>query len=194
MASEKERIVDFLIEASKLKDIDRTGWLMVDVKKPESVAAHIYSVSLMSAILGEKLKVDKQKLLEMVLVHDLCEVYAGDIATRKDGRMYVLKKGKIEKFKGDKKYLEERSMKKILNKLPEELRRKYYKLWREYEDGKTKESKIAHELDKLDYSIQAILYKKRANKKIDRFVDTKRFLRTKYLIELQKIIEKRFDG
>jgi putative hydrolase of HD superfamily len=190
---DKEKIIDFLVEANKLKDVKRTGWLMVHVKDPESVAAHTFSVALMADVLASELKANRQKLLDMILVHDLCEVYAGDIATRKDGTMYFLgRKGEIRKFAGNKKLLEDRAMKKILNKLPNELKKKYSKLWREFEENKTKEAMLAHELDKLDYAILAILYKNRADRKVESFVHVRGMLKTKYLKDLQKIVERKF--
>ena len=194
MKDEKEKIIDFLVEANKLKDVKRTGWLMVKVKDPESVAAHVFSVLLMSSLLSEKLKINKQKLFDMILIHDLCEVYAGDIATRKDGSMFLPdKKGEIKKFVGDKNAIEEKAMKKILKKLPEKLRKKYYKLWLEFSKNKTRESKIAHELDKLDYAVLAYLYKNRGIKKIERFLYVQDILENKYLKDLSRLILKRFQ-
>jgi putative hydrolase of HD superfamily len=193
MSDEKKKILDFLIEANKLKDVKRTGWMMVKVKDPESVAAHVFSVSLMASLFAEKMKIDKQKLLDMVLIHDLCEVYAGDIATRKDGMMFLPdKKGKIRRFVGNKDAVEEKAMKKILKKLPDELGKEYYRLWREFLENRTKEAKIAHELDKLDYAILAFLYKDRGIKKIDRFVYVQDILKNKFLKDLSKLVLKRF--
>jgi len=167
MGDEKEKIIDFLIEANKLKDIKRTGWVKYGIKKPESVADHIYSTALMAMTLSRKLKVNSKKLLELILIHDLCEVYSGDIAVSRSGKMYVLgKNGKIKRFFGDKKAVEEKSMKKILMKLPKHLRNQYYRLWLEFENKKTKEAKIAHELDKLDYIIQTIAYKRQKKKEM----------------------------
>ena len=49
-------------------------------------------------------------------------------------------------------------MKKLLCLLPEKQREKYAEIWREYEEGKTAESKAVKGLDKLEMALQAREY------------------------------------
>ena len=200
MGDEKEKIIDFLVEANKLKDVKRTGWVALKIKNPEHVGDHVYSMALMASVLADKFKVNKKKLMEMILIHELSEIYVGDIATiygsgtvHKTGFMYSLdKKGKINEFKGDKSKIEEDAMKKILKSLPLFHRKKYYRLWREFEENKTRLAHAAHDLDRLDHSILALLYRKRTKIKLDGFINVENRLQTKYAKELHKIIRKRF--
>ena len=191
---EKEKIIDFLIEANKLKDVKRTGWVAVKIRYPESDAAHVYMVALMASLLSKKLKVNKEKLIDMILIHELNEVYTGDIGTKPDGFRYTLdKKGRMKKFTGDKKKLEERGMKKVLSKLPQSMRKRYYKLWREFEENETNEAKAAHGLDRLDHAILSVLYKKRTKRNLEGFLEVEKFMKNPYLKDLQKIVKKKFS-
>lgn len=75
-----DKIIKFFSEVGKLKDIKRRGWIIRDIKNPESIADHSFRAALMGWILAEKSgrKLNISKLLKMAIVHDLCEVYAGD--------------------------------------------------------------------------------------------------------------------
>src|SRR3989344_9630387 len=196
----KEKIIDFLIEANKLKYLKRTGWVALKVKNSEHVGDHVYSMIMLASVLADKLKVNKQKLMEMILIHELPELYVGDIATifgtgtiHKTGYMYTLdKNGKIKEFKGNKRRLEENAMKKILNMLPTNVRKKYYRLWKEFEKNKTPLAHAAHDLDRLDHTVLALLYKDRTKIKLDGFINVESRLKTKYAKELHKLIRKRF--
>jgi len=73
-------LLKFLTESGKLKTIPRSGWVLRGVKNPESIAEHTFRVALMAWTLGrQKHNFNIEKLIKIALVHDLCEVYAGDI-------------------------------------------------------------------------------------------------------------------
>jgi len=74
-----QEIFNFLIEVGKLKRMPRRGWVINQIKKPESIAEHIFRAAIMGWILGkEKTGLNVERLLKMALIHDLCEIYAGD--------------------------------------------------------------------------------------------------------------------
>ena len=47
---------------------------------------------------------------------------------------------------------------KVLQELPEPVRTRYHDTWKEAHEGKTQESKIARQLDKIEMVIQALEY------------------------------------
>jgi len=49
-------------------------------------------------------------------------------------------------------------MKEILSNLPLTLAKKYEKIWNEYQEAKTKESQLVHEIDRLEMAFQARKY------------------------------------
>lgn len=74
-----KEFLNFLIEIGKLKKMSRKGWVINQIKKPESIGEHIFRSTIMAWILGEKKRgFNIERLLKIALVHDLCEIYAGD--------------------------------------------------------------------------------------------------------------------
>ena len=75
----KEKFILF----SELADIPRTGWVQRGIENPESVAAHIYGCWLLGVFLLPEAYpadgYDKQRILNMLLLHDLPEAVTGDI-------------------------------------------------------------------------------------------------------------------
>ncbi|CAK0899040.1 unnamed protein product [Prorocentrum cordatum] len=70
-----------LREALGLKDVARAGWLRRGVEAPESVAAHSWGVAFLASQLCPA-SLDRGRVLEMSIVHDLAEVRVGDITPR----------------------------------------------------------------------------------------------------------------
>ena len=58
-----DEIIKFFIEIGKLKGMPRRGWVIREVKNPESIAEHIFRVAIMSWVLADrkdkKLKIEK---------------------------------------------------------------------------------------------------------------------------------------
>jgi putative hydrolase of HD superfamily len=171
-------LLNFFINTGKLKKIKRKGVVFYGVKDPETTAAHTFRMALMTWILGEekKEKIDIERALKMALVHDLCEVFAGDI-TPYDGILPKDKKARYEfvrkwprfsqrekakrqnkKFRKEKKALE-----KLIKKLPEKLQKEIMDLWIEYEAGVTKEGRFVRQMDRAENLLEAFELWKRDN-------------------------------
>jgi len=73
-----KNILNFLIEVGRLKKIPRKGWILRRIRNPETIAAHTFRMAIMAWILGKQKKLNINKILKMSLIHDLCEIYAGD--------------------------------------------------------------------------------------------------------------------
>ena len=78
----------------------------------------------------------------MCLIHDLGELYTGDISA-------VSKPDEAEKHAA-----EERDMRQVLSLLPKEQEQELFALWREYNDNATAEAKLVKALDKAETILQ----------------------------------------
>ena len=66
------------IEILGLKDLDRAGWLRSGLTNVESVAAHSWGVAFLAFHLCPE-ELDRQRLMEMAICHDVAEIKVGDI-------------------------------------------------------------------------------------------------------------------
>ena len=130
---------ELLLEALKLKSLPRTGWLRAGIENPESVAAHSWGVAWLCMILCPK-ELNKLKVLEMAIIHDLAEVRIGDI-TPYDG-IEVAEKHEMESA--------------AFVEMTEELcnRQHLRDLWNE----QSAEADFVKQMDKLDMALQAQEY------------------------------------
>jgi len=90
------------------------------------------------------LKIDRLKVYELLMYHDIVEIEAGDIPLCN------------ENLSKNKKDVELKAMKKLMSKMPKALKDKYEELFHEFEKVKTLESKFANAIDKLDADIYAL--------------------------------------
>jgi len=141
-------LTKFLKYISKLKLTVRTGWKMRDVPGvKETIGSHSFGTAFIAWIMAKKEKVDVDKTLKMALIHDLLEGIIGDITP-------------YDKNYRIKKILEREAINKLEKLLPEELKDVVKNLIEELIEGKTKESQIVIQADKLDTAFQAYLYEK----------------------------------
>jgi putative hydrolase of HD superfamily len=101
---------------------------------------------------------DTLKTLRMALIHDLPEAVLGDLTPTK------------KTFRSREK--ENDVMKQMLSLLPEEQREKQMNVWKEYQDGKTREAKAVRQLEKIEMALQAKEYEKAGTawQKLERFI------------------------
>lgn len=134
-------ILEFLRAAERLKTVTRTAWTSEGT--PESVAQHTWRLCLMALVLGRRLEgVDRCRLLELCVVHDLGEAIGGDVpAIEQDPD-------------APKTEAERRDLEVLIAPLPVELRATILALWDEYEAAITPEARAAKALDKLETILQ----------------------------------------
>lgn len=143
-----KHLTKFLKYISKLKLTIRTGWKMRDVPGvKETIGSHSFGTAFIAWVIAKKEKVDVEKTVKMALIHDLLEGITGDI-TPYDNNYRI------------KKILEKEAINKLEKLLPEELKIDVKNLIEELIEGKTKESQIVIQADKLDTTFQAYLYEK----------------------------------
>lgn len=131
---------------NKLKSVYRFN--SVDDRK-ESSAEHSWSCLVLADFLLNiyNFKVDRLRVYELLMYHDLVEIKTRD---------YVLKPNLVHK---NKKEEELEGAKSLKLELPEKLANKYFELFQEYEDQKTKEARFAKAIDQLDAEIHELDYK-----------------------------------
>lgn len=144
----------------KLKHLPRTGWVLRGVPQPESVASHMYRMSMMSLLFTNSNDVDRDKCLRMCLAHDLAESIVGDIAPS-DGI------SKEEKFTKEKEAMEH-----ISTLVPQQVGQELILLWKEYEEGVTREAMLVKDLDRFDMIFQAWEYEKEHSQQLQEFFDS----------------------
>mgnify|MGYP003558344094 FL=1 len=129
-----------------LKKELRHSWLS-DGRR-ESVAEHTWRVALMAMALESSLpqKVNSEKLLKMIIIHDLVEAYATDIPAFDTMNNVEAKQTKVEN--------EIKAIKKIRDLIGGETGQLFYDYWFEFEHKASYEAKVANALDKLEAQIQ----------------------------------------
>jgi putative hydrolase of HD superfamily len=174
-------ILNFFYTASNLKKIPRQGWIdKLSISHPESVADHTFSMAIIGMIFSDLEKYNTEKILKMILLHDLAESVTGDITP--------------DKITNQKKmFLENNVMEKIIDDMPQSLQIQYQELWKDYQNEKSEEAKFVHQLDKFEMALQAKIYSKDgySDDKLRSFFDSaKNNITHPKLVELfKKIIE-----
>ncbi|HJJ22750.1 MAG TPA: HD domain-containing protein [Nitrosopumilus sp.] len=147
--------LDFFKTAANLKKISRQGWIdKLSIDNPESVADHSYSMAVMSMILSDLENYDSEKVIKMALLHDLAESKIGDYTPDQ-----LSKEKKME--------MENNAFQEIIKNLPDSIKSKYLQIWKEYQENISPESKLVHQIDRLEMALQAKIYEKDGHSKVN---------------------------
>jgi putative hydrolase of HD superfamily len=97
----------------------------------------------------------------MILLHDLAESKIGDYTPKQ-----------LNKEKKNK--LENSAFNEIVKNLPDLIKSQYLQIWKEYQENNSLESKIVHQIDKLEMALQAKIYEKDgySQEKLDDFFES----------------------
>ena len=130
--------IDFLIEIDKVKNIFRMTYVS-DKSRHENDAEHSWHLGIMAFLLSEYVKedIDINKVMKMVLIHDLVEIYAGDTFAFDE-------KGHIDKYEREKECAN-----KVFGMLPKDQEKEFHELWEEFEECETIEAQYGAMLDRL---------------------------------------------
>ena len=142
-----ESVVKYYVLCSKLKDLIRTGWKdwKVERDRIESVAEHIYGVQMLAIAMKSQYDydVDISKVIFMLAIHELEEIYIGDLTL-----FQIAKEEKAE--------LGHKAIIKVLDGLIN--KEQLMNLILEFDERKTPEAIFAYQCDKLECDIQSTLY------------------------------------
>jgi putative hydrolase of HD superfamily len=135
-----------LRKCSGVKRVDREGWKRrALIREPESVADHIFAVTLAAMMAGDLLQMDVAKMMRMAILHDVCEALTGDV---QPGAIAAAKKEEAERV----------ALAKLLEPLPAALRDSYLTAFDEFNHGSSREATMCRDLDKLEMVVQALDY------------------------------------
>jgi len=131
------QILKFTEAVEKLKSLMRHSWLSTG--RRESVAEHSWRAALFAIVLSDEMdkKVDIGKVVMLLTIHDIAEIYTGDPWAWR---------GKPK----DKAQKEANAIKKLTKIIPTKQAKLITSLWKEYEAKKTPEAKFAKAIDKLE--------------------------------------------
>ena len=178
--NETIQLVNFLIEAGKLGNVERKLHAIGSTRR-ENVAEHTYHMILTAVILLEnRLSAEELlKVIKIILVHDLGEIGADDLAFNKKTANQV--------------ELEEKAYSDMVSLLPVDKQQEYFQLWKEFEDISTKEALYAKAIDKLQSQI--VVYSHLLNDPNYQFINTSTVSETKRLIwgYIRDVFGKQFE-
>lgn len=139
-------IYSFIHAAERLKNELRHSFTTSG--RQESVAEHTWRMSLLAVLLSSKLdkKVIFEKLVKMIVIHDIVEIEAGDTPVPFMVGNEDLKRQKEER--------ERTAIENVRKRLGDGIGEEIYQLWIEFENQETYEAKVAYALDKLEVQIQ----------------------------------------
>jgi putative hydrolase of HD superfamily len=128
----------FLVEIDRLKTVMRQSPL-ASAERRENDAEHSWHLAMMVVILAEYSDepIDVGHAVELVLVHDLVEIYAGDTP------LYDSTAGV------DQQEREVIAAEKLFGLLPDDQARRIRALWDEFEERRTPEARFAKAMDRL---------------------------------------------
>ncbi|MBO4389315.1 MAG: HD domain-containing protein [Lachnospiraceae bacterium] len=133
-----DRQLKFSAEIDKMTGIFRRT-LLVDGSRRENDAEHSWHIAMMAMLFEEYAveKVDVNRAVQMCVVHDLVEIYAGDTFA------YNVKANE------DKAEREQAAADQLFGQLPEEQGTMIRELWEEFDAMETNDAKYAACLDRL---------------------------------------------
>lgn len=145
--SKLESQLQFLLEIDKVKGILRQSVILGDTKRRENDAEHSWHMAICAMVLKEYVElnnINMEKVLKMILIHDLVEIYAGDIPA------YAVFSQE------DKTKKEMEAAEKIFSFLPMEQKKEFMNLWLEFDSLETNDAKYANVFDRFQGFMQNI--------------------------------------
>ncbi len=179
-----EQQLRFLREIDQFKDIERL--IPTQSGRLETDAEHTWHLAMFLLVFDKELPshLDRHKLLRLALVHDLAEIYAGDV--------YAFdKEGRVGKHKRELAAANE-----LFSLLPADLSDEFLELFEEYENKGSEEARVVKAFDKLQPLLSHLisggkLYKDKAiNREVVEEYNQPHFSEDGFLADLnQKLLD-----
>ncbi|MGD9333256.1 MAG: HD domain-containing protein [Desulfobacterales bacterium] len=131
--------IQFVCELDKLKQVQRQTWI-TDTSRKENTAEHSWHIATMALVLAEYAPVnglDVDRVIQMLLIHDIVEIDAGDT--------YCYDRAAATQQADH----ETRAAQRLFGLLPRDLSERFQALWEEFEARQTPEAQLANALDRL---------------------------------------------
>jgi putative hydrolases of HD superfamily len=132
-----QAIVDFILELDRLKGVTRkTRPLGLD--RQENSAEHSWQIAMLATSLLPYAPepVNAERVVGMLLVHDIGEIDTGDTLVYVEGGW------------DERKAAERRAVQRIFGLLPAPQAERLLALWQEFDDEQTAEARFAHAADR----------------------------------------------
>ena len=132
-----QEIVDFILELDKLKGVTRKT-RPLGLERYENSAEHSWQIALLAASMVQYAHepVDIDRVICMLLVHDIGEIDTGDTIVYAEGGWE------------ERKAAEAAAVKRIFGMLQEPQRSMFLSLWNEFDEAVTPEARFAHAADR----------------------------------------------
>lgn len=144
-----KKLQEFMELIGRLKHMKRTGWVIRNIPDPETIAGHMYRMAMLSFLVDSE-DLDKIKIMQMALIHDLAECIVGDITPHCG-------------VSADEKHRREDEAMEGICELLGDKGPTILQMFREYEKQESPEAQYVKDLDRLDLIMQAYEYEKRDN-------------------------------
>ncbi|MBU4304070.1 MAG: HD domain-containing protein [Candidatus Omnitrophica bacterium] len=167
-------LLDFIAEAGLLKNVKRSGWWVVGIKNPESVAEHCFRCAVLGYVLAMMENAEPQAVTLMCLFNDIHEARIND--AHKMASCYL-----------NYDEAEEKAFRDQIKALPKQMRGQLGQRRTDYTKQETKESIIARDADILECLLQAKEYYEQGYPQAKLFFQkAPKFLKTKSAASLWK--------
>ena len=135
--STMQQIVDFILELDKLKGVTRKN-RPLGLERFENSAEHSWQIALLALSLERYAgaAIDINRVITMLLVHDIGEIDTGDTIVYAEGGWEERKKAELV------------AVTRIFGMVPEPQRSSFMELWLEFENAETPEARFAHAADR----------------------------------------------
>lgn len=132
------QLLRFTAEMDKMTAVSRRT-MLIDKSRRENDAEHSWHIALMAMLFKDYAPegCDVSRAVQMCIVHDLIEIYAGDTFAYD----VAANEGKAER--------EEQAADKLFAELPEHLGKEFRQLWEEFDAMETPTAKYAAAMDRI---------------------------------------------
>ncbi len=160
MSERADRLLRLLTRADRLESLPRTGWIVGGVQQPESIAAHLYGVALVSLWLCDVLeeRVNTEEVLRIALLHDLGEALTTDLPRP------------VKRLLGKK--LVDEAEEVAFASIAHDAGVPWLGSFDSYRLAETLEARIVKAADRIQMLAKAATYEKQGRGDVDRFFDS----------------------
>lgn len=176
--SKEKSFLNLIAEAGMLKRVSRSGWWVLGIKAPESVADHSFRCTMIGYVLSKMESYNPSKVMLMCMFNDMHEARLND--QHKMAQRYF-----------DSAKAEDKAFTEQISALDKSTKDELSSMHLEYRKQKTKASIIARDADILECLIQAKEYYEHGFKEAPRFMKkAPSFLKTKSAKRLWALAKK----
>ncbi len=138
MKDDLEKSFAFILELEKLKAVERKT-KPLGLERYENSGEHSWQVAVLALVMAKfaDQPVDVEKVVKMLLLHEICEIDAGDTFFFDDAARAEIEAEELA------------AVERIFGILPNETGAEFLEIWKEFERAETKEAKFAKAIDRL---------------------------------------------